>query len=81
MGAGIDTLTHDPAATNWLIERVGADRVMFGTDVPFDMAGGTFAEQTSGYTGGDDALTAIASGNAEALFDLKGVRPESCCGS
>lgn len=66
-----DTLTHDTASTNWLIDRVGSDRVMFGTDVPFDMAGGTFAQQLADFTGDDSDLNAIASGNAEALFNLK----------
>lgn len=32
-----DTLTHNPKALNFLIDMVGAERVMFGTDLPFDM--------------------------------------------
>jgi aminocarboxymuconate-semialdehyde decarboxylase len=32
-----DTLTHDPAALRFLVELVGADHVLFGTDLPFDM--------------------------------------------
>lgn len=63
-----DTLTHSRESTDWLIERVGADRVMFGTDIPFDMGGGTFAEQVP------DAAnrTAVSSGNARRLFNLNG---------
>lgn len=68
-----DTLTHSTESTSWLIERVGADRVMFGTDIPFDMAGGRFAEQLGGFTGADDARSAIAGGNAERLFSLSSV--------
>lgn len=32
-----DTLTHEPRATRHLINMVGADRVVIGTDHPFDM--------------------------------------------
>jgi aminocarboxymuconate-semialdehyde decarboxylase len=34
----VDTITHDPAALTFLVERVGADSVTMGTDLPFDMA-------------------------------------------
>jgi aminocarboxymuconate-semialdehyde decarboxylase len=37
-----DSLTHGTEATRWLIDRVGADRVLYSTDAPFDMAGGSF---------------------------------------
>ncbi len=33
-----DTITHDLTALKYLVERVGADHVMLGTDLPFDMA-------------------------------------------
>jgi aminocarboxymuconate-semialdehyde decarboxylase len=33
-----DIVTHDEAALRYLIERVGAGRVVVGTDLPFDMA-------------------------------------------
>jgi len=32
-----DTLTHDPQALRYLVERVGAERIVLGTDSPFDM--------------------------------------------
>jgi aminocarboxymuconate-semialdehyde decarboxylase len=32
-----DTITFDPRALAFLIDRVGADRVMLGSDAPFDM--------------------------------------------
>lgn len=35
-----DTVTHNPEATRFLVSLVGADRVAFGTDLPFDMMGG-----------------------------------------
>jgi aminocarboxymuconate-semialdehyde decarboxylase len=34
----VDTITHDPAALRFLVERVGAENVVMGTDLPFDMA-------------------------------------------
>ncbi len=33
-----DTITHDPALLRMLIDAVGADRVLLGSDYPFDMA-------------------------------------------
>lgn len=33
-----DTITHSDALLKYLIKRVGADRVLLGTDYPFDMA-------------------------------------------
>jgi aminocarboxymuconate-semialdehyde decarboxylase len=34
----VDTITHDAAALRFLVERVGPDNVVMGTDLPFDMA-------------------------------------------
>jgi aminocarboxymuconate-semialdehyde decarboxylase len=34
----VDTITHDAAALRFLVERVGADNIAMGTDLPFDMA-------------------------------------------
>ena len=34
----VDTITHDPAALRYLVDRVGAANVAMGTDLPFDMA-------------------------------------------
>ena len=65
-----DTLTHRPAATSWLIEQVGADRVVYGTDTPFDMGGGPLGDQLSGVALTEEDLAAVASGNAERLFGI-----------
>ena len=32
-----DSLTHDPAAVRYLVERLGPDQVLLGSDHPFDM--------------------------------------------
>lgn len=65
-----DTLTHHPESTQWLIEKVGADRVLFGTDTPFDMCGPALNEQLGDFKGSDEDRQAIAGGNAEYLFSL-----------
>lgn len=69
-----DTITHRPDALRWLVDTVGADRVAYGTDFPFDMGGGPFAEQVSGAGLSDDAHAQIANGTAARLFSLPAVR-------
>jgi aminocarboxymuconate-semialdehyde decarboxylase len=34
----IDTITHDEASLRFLVDRVSADNVAMGIDLPFDMA-------------------------------------------
>lgn len=43
-----DTLTFHPQATHFLVQLVGADRVAYGSDCPFDMAGAGLDEQVEG---------------------------------
>ena len=52
----VDTITHDPAALAYLVDRIGADNVVLGTDLPFDMAP-------------HDPLALVRDGVSEALFD------------
>jgi aminocarboxymuconate-semialdehyde decarboxylase len=40
-----DTVTHRREATSLLISLVGADRVAYGTDMPFDMMAGSLESQ------------------------------------
>ena len=64
-----DSITYHPGALNYLIEVVGADRVMLGTDYPHQVhdIAGAFS-----YTAvlPDDQRTAIREGNARALFKI-----------
>lgn len=69
-----DSLTHSGEATRWLVEVVGSDRVLYGTDTPFDMAGGALTAQLPGVDQSSDAWAQIASGNANRLFRLPPVR-------
>lgn len=66
-----DTLTHRAEATGWLISQVGADRVMYGSDIPFDMGGGPLQEQLAGLNLDGGELEAISHRNAERIFNLK----------
>jgi predicted TIM-barrel fold metal-dependent hydrolase len=65
-----DSLVYTPQALRHLVEVVGADKVMLGTDYPFDMGVTDPVERAAaaGLPAAD--LTAILSGNATALFAL-----------
>ncbi len=67
-----DSLTHHPRALRWLVDLVGADRVVYGSDVPFDMGGGPLADQLGEPRLDDDSLARIAHRNADRLFALDG---------
>lgn len=64
-----DTITHDELALRFLIDRVGLDHVVLGTDLPFDMAMPTPAA-TLKEALDDDELRAIAVRNPRTLFGL-----------
>jgi aminocarboxymuconate-semialdehyde decarboxylase len=63
-----DALVYTPQALRHLVEVVGADKVVLGTDYPFDMGVADPVERATaaGLPAAD--LTAILSGNAAALF-------------
>jgi aminocarboxymuconate-semialdehyde decarboxylase len=65
-----DALVYTPQALRHLIEVVGADKVMLGTDYPFDMGVTDPVERATaaGLPAAD--LTAVLSGNAAALFTI-----------
>jgi len=64
-----DTITHDAQALRYLIDRVGLDHVVLGTDLPFDMGLQTPAATLKEAL--DDAeLQAVAVRNPRALFGL-----------
>ena len=43
-----DTITHAPAPLRFLVDFVGADHVVYGTDFAYDMGGGSFMDQVDG---------------------------------
>lgn len=67
-----DALVYTPRALRYLVEAVGADRVVLGTDYPFDMGVTDPVERAAaaGLPAAD--LTAIQRGNASGLFGLTG---------
>jgi len=69
-----DALVYTPGALRHLVEVAGADKVVLGTDYPFDMGLTDPVERASsaGLPAAD--LTAILSGNASALFGLPQAR-------
>ncbi len=65
-----DSVTHAPAALAFLVSMAGPDRVLFGTDFPFDMAAGPVREQAAGAGLSEADLADIAGRNASRLFGL-----------
>ena len=64
-----DALTHDAAALQFLVEKVGADRVTIGTDAPFDMAEEDPVGMIEGLAGLDrEQRERILGGNALRLL-------------
>jgi aminocarboxymuconate-semialdehyde decarboxylase len=66
-----DTITHRAEALDYLARTVGPERVAYGTDFPFDMAGGSFADQTAGAGFDQRAQELVAGVNATRLFGLR----------
>ncbi len=65
-----DALTHDAQAARYLIDKVGADRVVIGTDHPFDMGPENLLrsiDDIPGLTG--DERRQICEGTATTLLD------------
>jgi aminocarboxymuconate-semialdehyde decarboxylase len=62
-----DTITHDPAVLRELVDFVGADHVLAGSDHPFDMADPDPAATVRAAGLGAEAETAILEGNLERL--------------
>ncbi len=65
-----DTVTHDPATLRALIELVGAEQVLLGSDYPFDMADARAAETVRGLGLPPAQEAAILGGNAARLLGL-----------
>ena len=67
-----DTITHLPEALRYLVDLVGAERVLLGTDAPFDVQdpAPVATVRQAALPAGD--VTSILEGNAVALFGVGG---------
>lgn len=64
-----DTLTHHTPALGYLIDLVGPEKVLYGSDYPFEMldeAGPARVQEISGLAA--DEVEAILNGNAQKMF-------------
>ncbi|MCR0985156.1 amidohydrolase family protein [Roseomonas populi] len=67
-----DSITHAPGALRFLLEEVGPERIVFGTDYPFDMGTTRGVEEVEEAIADPAARDAILSGNARRLLGLEG---------
>lgn len=65
-----DTITHDAALLRALVDYVGPERVVAGSDYPFDMADATPAETVRACGLDPAAERAVLAGNAERLLGI-----------
>jgi len=65
----VDTVVHDSGVLRGLVEFFGADRVLLGSDYPFDMGVERPAEIVRGLGLSREAEAAILGGNAAALLE------------
>ena len=63
-----DTLTHDAALLRALIDYAGPERVLLGSDYPFDMGDTRQAEAVRALGLTPDAESAVLAGNAERIL-------------
>jgi aminocarboxymuconate-semialdehyde decarboxylase len=71
-----DTLTHDEALLRALIDYVGPEHVLLGSDYPFDMGDARHVDTVRALRLAPDVEAAILAGNAERLLGLKPARRE-----
>ena len=68
----VDSLVYSGAQLRRLVETVGADRVVLGSDYPFDMGVRDPVERLAAAGLTDDDVASILGRNAASLFDLEG---------
>ena len=63
-----DSITHASGALRFLLDEVGPERILFGTDYPFDMGTTRGVEEIEEAIPDADARAAMLSGNARRLL-------------
>ncbi len=66
----VDTVLHEPAALRYVVDLMGSDRVMLGTDYPFEMGSLDPVEFVESAELGPDATEAILGRTARGLVGL-----------
>jgi aminocarboxymuconate-semialdehyde decarboxylase len=67
-----DSITHAPGPLRFLLDEVGAERIVFGTDYPFDMGTTHGVEEIEEAIGDPATRQAILQGNIRRLLKLEG---------
>ncbi|WP_203076625.1 amidohydrolase family protein [Falsiroseomonas ponticola] len=67
-----DSITHAPGPLRFLLEEVGADRIVFGTDYPFDMGTTRGVEEIEEAIPDAAVRAKLLEGNARRFFKLEG---------
>jgi aminocarboxymuconate-semialdehyde decarboxylase len=65
-----DTITHDPALLRMLVQAVGSERVLLGSDYPFDMADPHPVQTIRAAGLGEETEQALLAGNAQRVLGL-----------
>jgi aminocarboxymuconate-semialdehyde decarboxylase len=65
-----DTVTHSSAVLKFLIDSVGIEHVLLGTDYPYAMGDSRPLATIDGAALSGDETALVHRGNAERLFDL-----------
>ena len=65
-----DSLTHDPAAVRYLVERLGQDQVVLGSDHPFDMGEADPVGKVKEAIDDPEVVQKILGGTAGRLLNL-----------
>jgi aminocarboxymuconate-semialdehyde decarboxylase len=63
-----DSILHDPRALRFIVEVIGADRVMMGSDMPFPIGDEEPAKIVAAAGLKPDAVASITGGLAQKLF-------------
>jgi aminocarboxymuconate-semialdehyde decarboxylase len=75
-----DTITHDPELLRALVDYVGAEHVVLGSDYPFDMADARPVETVRSCRFDAAQEQAILAGNASRLLDSDRAHREELIG-